>query len=165
MSSALARLSLWTSRVLLWVAAAGLVGMTGVIAWQVWVRFVLSGAAPWTEPSALLLMIGYVMLAAAAGVREGFHIRLSVAVDALPGRARALTNLGAHAVVGLFGVALAVWGVELALATWSHTIPTLGLPRGAGYLPLPVAGVLMALFALERALAELQGRELEPAWT
>jgi TRAP-type C4-dicarboxylate transport system permease small subunit len=54
---------------------------------------------------------------------------------------------------------MAVWGGELVARTWSHEIPTLGLPRGIAYLPLPIAGALMALFALEQTLERLGGLE------
>ena len=48
-----------------------------------------------------------------------------------------------------------VWGGELVLRTWSHVVPSLGIPRGLTYLALPLSGALMALFALEQVLERL----------
>ena len=51
------------------VAAVGLVLMTLIIGWQVFGRYVLNSSPSWSEQASLALMIWYVSLAAAAGVR------------------------------------------------------------------------------------------------
>lgn len=112
----------------------------------------LNASPSWSEQASLVLMIWYVSFAAAAGVKEGFHIRISALVNALPAGPQKLINIGAQLVVALVGVAMAVWGGELITRTWEHVIPTLGIPRGAAYLPLPVSGALITLFALENIL-------------
>ena len=68
MGSALVRLSAATSRLLQWLSGFGLLLMTVVIAWQVFARRVLNDSPAWAEQAALLLMIWFVMFAAAAGV-------------------------------------------------------------------------------------------------
>ncbi len=40
----------------------------------------------------------------------------------------------------------------------------LGVPEGADYVPLVVAGVLITLFSIEHIIALVQGQEVEPAW-
>ncbi|RXZ65359.1 TRAP transporter small permease [Pelagerythrobacter rhizovicinus] len=159
MLDTLKRVNRAASACLLHAGAAGLVVMTAVIGWQVFGRFVLNDSPSWAEQAALVLMIWYVFFAAAAGVREGFHIRIVAVQSALPPSVRRVVRLVAHVVVGLSGVALLVWGGELVARTWSHVIPTLGLPRGVAYLPLPLSGVLMALFATELILEDSAGEE------
>jgi TRAP-type C4-dicarboxylate transport system permease small subunit len=116
-----------------------------------------------------MLKIWFVALAAAAGVREGFHIRIVAFEEALPRKAQVWLRVLANVVVGLCGVAMAVWGSELVLRTWSHTIPSLGLPRGLAYGGLPLGGALIALFSLERIAEELAGErpqdEEDPRWS
>lgn len=164
MSNRIASLSYRISVVTRWFANAGLIVMTAIIAWQVFARYVLNASPAWGEQAALLLMIWYVMLAAAAGVREGFHIRISVFADALPIRLQSAAAIIAHGTVGAFGIAMAYWGGELVAATWQHVIPTLALPRGVAYVPISIAGVLIAGFSLEHMAAVLQKREVPPAW-
>ena len=67
-----------------WVASIGLLLMTAIIVVQVFSRYVLNDSPVWAEQAALLLMIWYVFIAAAAGVREGFHIRIAVIAESLP---------------------------------------------------------------------------------
>jgi TRAP-type C4-dicarboxylate transport system permease small subunit len=148
-----------TSALLLQVAAAGLIAMTAIIGWQVFGRYVLNSSPSWAEQAALVLMIWYVFLAAAAGVREGFHIRILAMEALLPPRGQQVMRFAAHVVVGLGGIALAIWGTELVARTWSHVIPTLGLPRGAAYLPVPLSGALMTLFTIELMLDDASGEE------
>ena len=147
------------SAFLLNAGAAGLILMTAIIGWQVFGRFVLNSSPSWAEQAALVLMIWYVFFAAAAGVRLGFHIRILALQSALKPRGQRALRLLAHLVVGACGVALAIWGTELVLRTWSHVIPTLGLPRGVAYLPLPLSGALMAFFTVELILEDAAGED------
>lgn len=144
---------------LLYVGAAGLILMTAVIGWQVFGRFVLNSSPSWAEQLALLLMIWFVFFAAAAGVREGFHIRILALESVLSPASRSRMRLAAHLVVGASGLTIAIWGGELVARTWSHVIPTLGLPRGFAYLPLPLSGLLMAFFTIELILEDAAGEE------
>jgi TRAP-type C4-dicarboxylate transport system permease small subunit len=148
-----------------WFSGLGLLLMTVIIGWQVVARYVLNDSTAWAESAAQLLMIWYVMFAAAAGVRESFHIRIGVVANALPGKWKKAVNFLAHAVVALFGMFMAVWGTELMLVTWEHVIPALNLPRGVAYMPIPLSGVLIFAFSIENIVADLRGREIEPTWS
>jgi len=165
MFDALSRLSATASVIVRWFAGIGLILMTAIIAWQVFARYVLNSSPTWGEQSALLLMIWFVMFAAAAGVREGFHIRIAVVTDNLPEKPRRLVRMFAHAIVGLFGLAMLWWGVELVREVWQHVIPTLGVSRGFAYVPIPIAGFLIFSFALEHMIAEIRGSEVDQAWS
>ncbi len=169
MISALAKLTHLIADVILKCAAAGLALMTVIVGWQVFGRYVLNSSPSWSEQAALTLMIWYVTLAAAAGVREGFHIRIVALENAMaPGATRAM-RVASNLVVAGCGIAMLVWGGELVARTWSHVIPSLGLPRGFAYLGLPISGVLIALFSFERVLEEVSGSAVEdeedPRWS
>lgn len=140
-------------------SGTALVLMTLIITVQVFGRYVLNASPVWAEQAALLILIWCVFIAAAAGIREGFHIRIAAVVDRLPNRLRGPTNLASNTVVAFFGVAMIVFGVELASATWHHVIPTLGIPRGFAYIPISVSGVLITLFSIERQFAPPRAEE------
>jgi TRAP-type C4-dicarboxylate transport system permease small subunit len=143
-------------------AAFGLVLMTVIVGWQVFGRYVLNSTPSWSEQAALTLMIWYVALAAAAGVRQGFHIRIVALEEAVPPGVRKWMQVVSNTIVGLCGAAMFIWGGELVLRTWSHVVPSLGIPRGLTYLALPISGALMALFAFEQVLERL-GYRVEDA--
>ncbi len=65
----------------------------------------------------------------------------------------------------LVGAAMTAGGAALALETWPHTSPGLGLSRAVGYLPLPISGALIVAFALEHMVATVRGEEVAPSWS
>lgn len=158
------RLSRALSKVVLLLSSLGLVALVCLLGWQVFARYVLGSSPPWSEQAALVVMIGFIALAASAGIREGFHIGMTMAVDALSENGQKIATALSYGVVAGFGILLGIYGGELVSQTWQHKIPSLGLPRGAAYLPLAISGWLMAFFALEQALAAITGRKVEPIW-
>jgi TRAP-type C4-dicarboxylate transport system permease small subunit len=157
----LSKITARASDLLLKVGAAGLVLMTAIVGWQVFGRYVLNSSPSWSEQASLTLMIWYVSFAAAAGVREGFHIRITALEDITPKPIKGAMRLAADLVVAACGVVMAVASAELVARTWSHVIPSLGIPRGLAYAGLPISGALIALFAIERMLEEAKGREVK----
>lgn len=135
------------SRWLIAFGSLGLLAMTVIIGWQVFGRFVLNSSPSWTEQASLILMIWYVMFAAAAGVYEGFHIRIALIEEKFGERARPLLRLVA-VIVALVGLVLLVYGAQLCWAVRGNVVPSLGVSRSIAYIPLPISGLLMAIFAL-----------------
>lgn len=131
--------------------SAGLVVMTLIIGWQVFGRFVLDSSPSWTEQASLILMIWYVMFAAAAGVYEGFHIRIAILDERLGERARVVRQVVA-AIVALLGLVLLVYGAQLCWLVRGNVVPALGVSRAVAYIPLPISGLLMVVFAIPRML-------------
>src|SRR5690606_9915087 len=105
----------------------------------------------------------FAFLAAAAGVREGFHIRIVALEEAASPRVRRLMQIAGALVVAGCGLAMLVLGGELVVRTWSHTIPSLGLSRGLAYLGLPISGALIRVFALEKMLTPERGETKDAA--
>ena len=139
------------SDLLIRLSSFGLVAMTAIIGWQVFGRFVLNVSPSWTEQASLILMIWYVMFAAAAGVYEGFHIRIALIEDRLGARAAPIRRSVATIVL-LMGGILLVYGAELAWLVRENTVPSLGISRSVAYFPLPVSGLLMILFAVPQVI-------------
>ena len=131
------------------LGALGLVAMVAIIGWQVFGRYALQSSPSWTEQASLVLMIWYVLFGAAAGVHEGFHIRIALLEERLGERAAFLRRIVA-AIVAMLGIVLLVYGVQLCWLVRANVIPSLGLSRSIAYIPLPVAGLLIAVFALPR---------------
>lgn len=155
MTTAIGKLAAVThslTRAALYVSAAGLVLMTLIVGWQVFARYVLNSSPAWSETAALLLMLYYIMLAAAVGVYEGFHLGLKILLDSVtPGTRRYLEFVN-NALIFLFGLVMLVSSFRLAEFTADHTIPTLNISRAVAYWPFVAAGLLIAVFALERLL-------------
>ncbi len=143
----------WLARAALAVSVSGLVLMTLIIGWQVFGRKVLNASPAWSESVALLLMLYFVLLTAAVGVREGFHLRFRLLSTMLDADRQGLLERSINILVGAFGLLMVWHGAALAEFTRSHTIPTLGISRAVAYWPFIIAGALIVVFALERVTA------------
>lgn len=145
------------ARTTLWVAGIALVAMTALVAAQVFARYVLGAPLTWTEPSSILLMGWFILLGAAVGTREGYHLSFDVMLMVLPPHVVRLLHSVSDVVVGGFGVGMAWFGLELTLRTWTAGMPTLGLPGGVAFIPLTLSGVLIVIFSAERLARRAAG--------
>ena len=145
----------------LWIAGLGLVAMTAVVAYQVYMRFVVNSSPAWTESGSIMIMSWFIFLGAAVGVRENFHMGFDVLLYFLPPGAkpwlRAITDVAIFA----FAAGMVFYGGELALRGWGVRIPVLGLPQTFTYLPIVISGALMCLFSLERILLRAAGENVD----
>lgn len=135
------------------VAGTCLVFITLIIPWGVFTRYVLNSASSWPEPAAVLAMIWFSFLAAALCYRERLHIGVAVIPMMLKGKAR--TAVGWLIEASMMGVNLFMfwWGIKLVKVTWYQTIADFPwFSVGSSYLPVPLGGLITALFVFERFL-------------
>ncbi|ODT84055.1 MAG: hypothetical protein ABS76_00660 [Pelagibacterium sp. SCN 64-44] len=119
---------------------------------QVLLRYAFSITLPWPDELAMAMFSWTVLLIAPLGVKEGFHARLVVVADNLPDRWKPVQQRGVDLLCAILGVALAVAGSRYALESSVMRSAAIGYPMVWLYAALPVSGVLMVLFALERMI-------------
>jgi TRAP-type C4-dicarboxylate transport system permease small subunit len=160
--AALSRILGAINRAALWISGIGLILMTAIVAWQVFGRYVLNQSPTWTDPASLLLMSWFILLGSAVGVREGNHLGFEIALHYAPPGLRQAMLVVTEVLVVAFGLAMAWYGTDLAVETWSAAMPGLPIPQGTDYLPLAVGGALIALFSLEKLVRLLALGEQAP---
>ncbi|HXW49793.1 MAG TPA: TRAP transporter small permease [Xanthobacteraceae bacterium] len=135
------------------IAGAALVLISAVIPWAVYTRYVLNRAASWPEPTAVLLMIVLTFFGAAACYRAGLHMRVSFFVSLLPPRLQRVMAFVVELLMALIALFMIDWGAKLVAATWQNSIADFpSLSVGATYLPIPLGGVTLFFFVMERLL-------------
>ena len=133
------------------VGCAALVLISAIIPWAVFTRYVLNSAASWPEPMAVLLTIVLTFIGAAAGYRFNLHMNVSFFADKLPGRFRIALDLVVQLLMALIAAFMIVWGTRLVEVTWHNTIADFPfLSVGVTYLPIPIGGLCLLLFIVER---------------
>ena len=155
----LAELTRQLARFALCISSMGLVSVTLIIGWQVFSRYVLDTSPAWSETAALLLMLYYVMLAAAVGVYDNFHLGLKILADSAPSPVRRGLDIFNNALIMVFGLAMLINSARLAHFTADHIIPTLNISRAFAYWPFVAAGLLIGIFSLEKLLLALVRQE------
>jgi TRAP-type C4-dicarboxylate transport system permease small subunit len=146
---ALARAAAGLTRASIVLAAAL---MLAALVWQVAARYALGEPSIWSEELAVLLFSWTVLGGLALGVREGWHVRLTLLPEALPGPARLLLERATDLVTAALGVFLAWSGWRFLDITAGSVSAAIGYPVEILNVMAPVCGGLMALFGLERAL-------------
>ena len=148
----LSHLNARLSAAVLVVARLCLAGLGIVVLYGVVMRYAFNNEPPYVEQLALLLVISVSMFGAAAVAHDAGHIGLDSLVDRLPPALRnAIARLVALSTLLFAGVILyGAW--EMAKSTHDNLIPTLGISEAWRYLPLMIAGALIALFSIDRML-------------
>ena len=160
----IARFTAPLARACMYFAVAGLVGIVGVVAIQVFGRYVLNDTPVWAESTALVLILYVTLLGAAVGVRDAGHIGMESLLVLVPDRVRNRMELVIHALVAAFGAIMAWNGAILAASVAPYKIPTLGVSEAFNQAPLVISGALIVLFSIEHVVALFRGEEVKPAW-
>jgi len=148
----------------MYFAVAGLVGIVGVVAIQVFGRYVMNDTPVWAESTALVLVLYVTLLGAAVGVRDAGHIGMESLLVLVPERIRNRMELLIHALVTTFGAIMSWNGAILAESVAPYKIPTLGISEAFNQAPLVISGALIVLFSIEHIIALLRGEEVVPSW-
>ena len=152
------------ARACMWLGIFGLVALIVAVTTQVVGRYVFNNTPTWAESLALLLVLYVTMFGTAVGVRDAGHIGLESFLVLAPDHLRLKMEYLIHALVLLFGLAMAYNCAFLAHSVWSYRLPTLWISEGWKYVPAAMAGVLIVLFSIEHIIALARGQEVEPAW-
>ncbi len=145
------------ARAALWIAGAGLVLMTAIIAAQVVFRYGLNSSLVWSEPAAVMIMGWFIFLGAAVGIREGYHLSFDVLLYVLPHKLKLWLFSLSDLAVGLFGVVMIFYGWQLAANSAGNKLPSLGISGAFDFIPVVAGGFLIAIFSAERIARRAAG--------
>jgi TRAP-type C4-dicarboxylate transport system permease small subunit len=138
------------------IGCIALVLISAIIPWAVFTRYALNSAASWPEPMAVLLTIVLTFIGAAAAYRLNLHMSVSYFADMLPARLRGLLELVVQLLMAMIAIFMMVWGGRLVEVTWHNTIADFPfLSVGVTYLPIPIGGICLLLFVVERIVLGL----------
>ena len=135
----------------IWVAGIAIVFMSIIIPIGVFARYFLGVGAQWPEPIAILLMVVFTFLGAAAAYRAGAHIAVAMLTERLPSAAQKVCSVVVDLAMAVICLFVVVYGAKLCLGTMGQTLAELPwLPVGITYMPLPLGAFLTLLFVVEK---------------
>jgi TRAP-type C4-dicarboxylate transport system permease small subunit len=134
----------------IWVSGIAIAVMSLIIPWGIFTRYVLGTGSQWPEPIAIQLMVMFTFLGAAVAYRAGSHIAVAMVTDRLPEMLRHVLRGVVHLCMLAVAIFTVVKGTRLCLETWNQVIGQLPWLRvGVTYMPVPIGGLVTALFVLE----------------
>ena len=135
----------------IWSAGMAIFFMSIIIPVGVFARYVLGFGAQWPEPIAILLMVVFTFLGAAAAYRAGAHIAVAMLTDRLNAAAHKACTALVDISMALVCLFVVVYGIKLCLGTMGQNLAELPwLPVGVTYLPLPLGALLTLVFVIEK---------------
>jgi len=136
-----------------WSLIAAVALMFACIALQVVMRYVFGNALSWSEELALLMFSWAALGGLALGVREGFHVRLTLLLDSLPAAARRWVERAIELLTAAFGGYLLWSGWRYVDITSGGTSAAIAYPIELLHGIAPVAGLFVLIFAVERLVS------------
>jgi TRAP-type C4-dicarboxylate transport system permease small subunit len=131
---------------------AATAAMLGAIFYQVVMRYFFLRAPAWSEELAVLMFSWATLGGLALGVREGFHVALTLLPEQLPSPARRGVAAATELLVAALGAYLAWSGMRFLDITGGSTSAAMEYPIEILNVMAPIAGALIFVFALERLL-------------
>lgn len=145
----------WVYRACIWIAGLSMLTMTLVIPVQVVARKWLNSGLSWPEPLALMCMIIFTFVGAAAAYRAGAHIAVGMFVDRLPPKAQFVFARIVDILMAMVALFVMWYGSDRVLF-FMETGQTLAdftsVKVSWTYLPLPIGSIATLLFIIEAFL-------------
>lgn len=136
------------------------------VLWQVITRWVLDDPSSYTEELARYLLIWVGLLGAAYAAGKKMHLAIDILPTKLEGRNRHILEIVIDAFVLLFAVfVMIVGGIRLMSLTllMGQTSAALGVQLGYVYSVIPLAGFLIAFYAVESIAERIRALRGRPA--
>ena len=110
----------------------------------------------WPQEVTSAFFIYGVFIGAAAATRRGDHLCLSAVTEAMVGHTRRLVEVFNRMVILAVGLCLVVYGWQNFMTGFgNYRMPSM-LPIAYLYAPIPLCGLLIALFSLEQIVNRLR---------
>jgi TRAP-type C4-dicarboxylate transport system permease small subunit len=148
-----------------WLVIVAVAALVLDVLWGVTSRFVLRSPSGWTEEAAEYLLIWVSLLGAAVAFGRNAHLGVDYLLQKLEPAAQRCLRVATQLVVILFAGATMIGGGYILVAETlraGQVSPALSLPVGAIYLAVPLSGVCIVFYALDRILQQCTGAEPSP---
>jgi TRAP-type C4-dicarboxylate transport system permease small subunit len=132
--------------------------LLALILLQVFTRYVMHAALPWTEEVARMVLIWTVMLGAAIAMERKQHYVINVLSDRFRGSVQRTVLIATNLLGVVFLVALVYYGAQYMFANMMTTYVSTQVSRGWVYLALPVGATIMAGSLLVHSIEAWFGR-------
>jgi TRAP-type C4-dicarboxylate transport system permease small subunit len=130
--------------------------MTGIVFFQVILRYVFLSPLSWIEELARYLLVWISCFGAAYGVRKGEHIAVMFLNNMFKGYMKSALTIFIHILVIILFMVCFMKGIGLSIRQWNVVTPALQIPRTLPYLGVPISFAIMLLFSLELFITDIK---------
>ncbi len=149
-------------RLLEWVVIVVLATLVLNVLWGVFSRFILQAPSRWTEEVATILLIWVALLGAAVAFGRNEHLGIDYLVRQFDPMARRMVAFVVQGIIAWFAIAVLIYGGYVLVSETlqvGQVTSALGILQGHVYLAVPISGVFILMFCLERMVELVLGRD------
>jgi TRAP-type C4-dicarboxylate transport system permease small subunit len=133
------------------------ISLTGVVAAQVFYRYVLNHSLFWSEELARYLLVWLSFLGASAAYYRKVHPGVDLLYRQLPASLRKICRLCVHLVSLLLFGTMIIYGVKFAYFVRMQISPALYLPKWIIFSIIPISGTILLIHGLAFMLNDKKG--------
>ncbi|MCG5102562.1 TRAP transporter small permease [Oceanobacillus alkalisoli] len=133
--------------------------MLVVISAQVVSRYLFASPFTWTEEMGRYTFVWLSFLGMGLAVKKGGHIALDLLLKGVTGKLEKILQTIVYVLVGIFGGIFTVGGIKLMQLGAGQSSPSLSLPMELVYVVLPISGILIMYYVIEKLIKEFKRRE------
>ena len=122
-------------------------------------RYVFGNQVRWTEELATFLMVWLVFCGASIAYYDKAHLGINMLVNYMHPGAAQITQIVAISIVTIFIVGiLVVGGISITIDRWEagQMMSTLGIKKAWLYLTVPLNGLFMTVFSIQKLIHTFQ---------
>lgn len=121
--------------------------------WQVVTRFILNDPSKYTEEFLRYALIWLTMLGAPYAYGQNRHLSINVVTKKFQPKNMAVTKIGIEIIVLFLSIfVLIMGGIMVAVNSVGQISPAMQLPMQYYYICLPISGVLMVVYCIDRII-------------
>jgi C4-dicarboxylate transporter DctQ subunit len=154
----LTRLSNWLNGISEVVCCLFLLAMTAVVSLQVFCRYVLGAALPWSEEISRYLLVWITFLGGSIALKREAHMGMHTLVDRLSINSRGLVKFLILILIFGFLSLTTVKGFQLAVFNMAQNSPAMRMPMGVIYLAIPTGCLIMLIHVAEQLILLIRSR-------
>lgn len=119
--------------------------------WQVFTRFILNNPSKYTEELLRYLLIWMTMLGVPYAYGKNRHLSINLATKSFSEKGRLFTSIGTELLVLFLSVFVMIIGGWMVMTNSAGQIsPAMHLPMQMYYACVPISGILMVFYGLNR---------------
>ncbi|QCX32893.1 TRAP transporter small permease [Caloramator sp. E03] len=124
--------------------------MIMIVSFQVFTRFFFSFTLRWSEEITMLLMVWFGFIGIALGVKKDIHLSIEAIVNLFSNNTKKIIYKVDELITLIFGIFTAFYGYRLVVEAKGSTLPATQWPSSMLYLMVPLSGVLIVLFSINK---------------
>jgi TRAP-type transport system small permease protein len=118
----------------------------------------LNAPLAWTDELAQMFLVWCALAGWMIALRRRSHIRITMLIDRLPGRPRAVAEIVIQLSIVIFGMLMLRYGFGLIARTWDVEAISLPISSAIIYVPLPALAAALILQGLAQLIEAARGR-------